>query len=323
MVKRIVCTGLIVLLGFSQLYSWGFFAHRSINRLAIYTLPPELMRYFKTHANYLSEHAVDADKRRYSTEDEAPRHYLDVDHYEKELPLDSLPRRWSDAIEKYSEDTLKAYGIGPWHLQFMLYQLTEAFREKDERKMLKLAADLGHYCGDLHVPLHSTLNYNGQLTGQKGIHGFWESRLPELFSESYDFVVGPAVYLDRPSEAIWAAFEASHAAKDSVLTFERELDSIFNGDKYSYEIRGKASVKVYSKAYSEAYHKALNGMIERRMREAIHLLGSLWMTAWINAGSPDLTAVVKQEMADSIVIHDVQKAFELERGKMLGREEPK
>jgi hypothetical protein len=35
----------------------------------------------------------------------------------------------------------------------------------------------------------------GNLTNQVGIHGFWESRLPELFYEQYDFYVGPATYL--------------------------------------------------------------------------------------------------------------------------------
>ncbi len=290
---------LFLVFGIQQVFSWGFFAHREINRLAIYTLPTELMRFYKLHTAYLSEHAVDADKRRHSTESEAERHYLDADHYESALPFDTIPRRWQEAVNCYPEDTLRKYGVAPWHLNLMLYKLTVAFREKNRNKILKLSADMGHYCGDIHVPLHTTLNYNGQLTGQKGIHGFWESRLPELFADEYDFIVGPAEYLNQPLDAIWDAFSASHAAKDSVLSLEAHLDSTFSSNKYAYEVRGNASTQVYSRAYSAAYHEDLNGMVERRMRSAVKLLGSLWYTAWVNAGSPDLNFV--EIPADSMV----------------------
>jgi hypothetical protein len=58
----------------------------------------------------------------------------------------------------------------------MLNRLTRAFKEHDRERILRYSADLGHYIGDAHVPLHCTRNYNGQLSGQHGIHGFWESR---------------------------------------------------------------------------------------------------------------------------------------------------
>lgn len=269
--------------------SWGFFAHKHINQLAIYTLPAEMMAYYKLHVNYLRDHAVDPDKRRYSVEEEAARHYLDADYYEQVLPLDTIPRRWKEAVEKYSEDTLKAYGIGPWHLEKLIWRLQEAFMRKDEKAILKQSAEIGHYAGDLCVPLHATMNYNGQMTNQRGIHGFWESRLPELFSVDYDFYVGPAQYLDDINHSIWNAFEESYAALDSVLRFERELSLTYPEEKkYTFEQKGNGIVKVYSKEYSKSYHDVLNGMVERRMRRAIHLVGCLWYTAWVNAGSPPL-----------------------------------
>jgi hypothetical protein len=153
--------------------SWGFFAHRQINRLAVFTVPAPLFGFYKANIEYLTEHAVDADKRRYSDEAEACRHYLDADHYEQLPPIDTIPKYWKQAVEKYTEDTLKAYGIVPWHIHLMTFRLTEAFKQKDKRKILRLSADLGHYVADAHVPLHATENYNGQLTGQTGIHGFW------------------------------------------------------------------------------------------------------------------------------------------------------
>lgn len=89
-----------------------------------------------------------------------------------------MPRKWNDAVEKYSEDTLLAYGIVTWHIQTVYNRLVKAFENHDVDCILKNSADLGHYVSDAHVPLHTTENYNGQLTGQKGIHAFWESRLP-------------------------------------------------------------------------------------------------------------------------------------------------
>lgn len=281
-------------------YSWGFFAHKRINRMAVFTLPPPMIGFYKKHIEYISEHAVDPDKRRYSDEDEACRHYIDLDHY-GDHPFDSIPKWWKKAVAKYSEDTLKAYGIVPWHIEKMVYRLTEAFKEQNLDRILYLSADLGHYVGDAHVPLHTTQNYNGQLTNQKGIHGFWESRLPELKASDYDYFTGRAKYIEQPIDAAWQAVRESFAAKDSVLLFEAELNKRFPADrKYAYEQRGNTTVKVYSVEYSEEYDKMLNGMVERRMRASIEMVGSLWYTAWVDAGQPDLSRLEDKAISDSL-----------------------
>ena len=120
------------------LNSWGFFGHIRINKMAVFTLPPEMIGFYKRYIDYISEHAVDPDKRRYASAVEAPRHYIDIDHY-GEHPFDSMPRRWNDAVDKYSEDTLQAYGIVPWHIEIIYKRLVYAFIEKDSDKILKYA----------------------------------------------------------------------------------------------------------------------------------------------------------------------------------------
>src|SRR5690606_32801322 len=105
------------------------------------------------------------------------------------------------------------------------------FKTKDARAILKLAADLGHYIADANVPLHTTENYNGQLTGQHGIHGLWESRLPELFTDEYDFFVGKASYVDNIQLQAWEAVIQAHEALDSVLLFENKLSLKFPEEK--------------------------------------------------------------------------------------------
>lgn len=273
---------------------WGFFGHKRINRIAVFTLPPEMFGFYKEHIEYITEHAVDPDKRRYAVEGEAQCHYIDLDHYYKpgEDPFSIVPKRWYDAVAKFSEDTLQAYGIVPWHINVMKMKLQKAFESKNVDLILKYSADIGHYIGDAHVPLHTTKNYNGQLTGQRGIHGLWESRLVEINAEDYDYFVGKGKYVKSVLDLAWNAVEDSHRALDSVLRIEKELTAEFPADKkYSFEQRGNVTIPVYSFEFSQEYHRRMNGMVERRMREAIIAVGSIWYTAWVDAGQPDLMSL--------------------------------
>ena len=284
----------------SPAFTWGFFAHKKINQLAVFTLPPEMISFYKAHIDYITNHAPDPDKRRNMNPAEPPRHYLDADHYGKH-PFDSLPHKWKDAMQKFSEDTLNAYGILPWYVEKMLYRLTEAFKEGNVDRILYLSANIGHYIEDAHVPLHTTENYNGQLTNQTGIHGFWESRLPELFSDNWDFFVGRAQYIDNVNDKIWKILKKSYSEKDSVLNLEAELTKKFPEDqKFSYEKAGNGTKKVYSEGFSSAYNNLLDGMVEQKMRESIFDVGSFWYTAWVNAGSPDLNKLDSKTTLDSL-----------------------
>ena len=308
---------------FQDCFCWGFYAHQKINYYAVFLLPPEMMVLYKPNIAFLSEHAIDPDKRRYAVKDEGPRHFIDIDYYGK-YPFEALPRKWDDAVAKFSLDTLMSQGIVPWHVQVMLARLTSAFKEKSFSRIMKNSAEIGHYIADAHVPLHANSNHNGQYTNQKGIHGFWESRVPELLAEKeWDFFIGKAVYIKNPGEYIWARVLESAKASDSVLNFERELTKKFAADqKYSFEERNGVIIKQYSSAFTIAFNKKLDGMIERRMRQSIATIASFWYTAWINAGQPDLKGLVKQKFSEND-----SKEFETLNSKwkagtkMIGREE--
>jgi hypothetical protein len=295
--KRIFFMSFLLLLS-QQVFCWGFYAHKKINYYAVFLLPPEMMVLFKPNIDFISEHAVDPDKRRYAVPEEGPRHYIDIDHYGK-YPYDSLPRRWNDAVAKYSEDSLNAYGIVPWWLQTMLYKLTDAFKEKNQAKILKYSAEIGHYIADSHVPLHASSNHNGQFTDQKGIHGFWESRIPELLAEKeWDFFIGKAEYIKNPADFIWKRVLESGAASDTVLKYEKELTRNFPSDqKFSFEDRNGLTIRQYSSAFSKKYNDLLKGMVERRMRQSIYAVASFWYTAWVNAGQPDLKNLSNKEFS--------------------------
>ncbi len=267
-----------------------------------------MIDFYKRNIEYLTEKAINPDQRRYVVPEEAARHYIDLDVY-GDSALYKMPRFWFDAVEMYTEDTLQAYGIVPWHVHRVKGWLTNAFTNQDPVQILRLSADLGHYIGDAHVPLHTTENYNGQLTDQYGIHGFWESRLPELFSEDYYLFVGKAEYIKNPQLRIWDAVVQSHLALDSVLLYEKEVTAeIGESKKFVIEQRGNSNVRTYSQEFSKAYHDLLNGMVERRMKSAVKLIADFWYTAWVDGGQPDLNSLYLEGQEE--------ETFEITDGKI-------
>jgi len=366
-------THLGLCLGMLLFMDWGFFAHKLINRMAVFTLPPELVQIYKPHIDYLTDHAVDADKRRYATTHEAVRHYIDLDHF----GADSLPQQWTSALQQFCDlslvnqddtliidgdqvsraieldqellqlttssgekynlevqryarffadsimphyyddswsiacaevwrilnvsqsdcwnvdvaDSLSSHGILPYHLAHQQRILTQAFIDRDVERIIRLSADMGHYLGDAHVPLHTTKNYNGQLTNQLGIHAFWESRIPELFAEEdYDFFVGKADYISDPRAFFWEVVLESHALVDDVLGIEKSLSEIFPDDQqYCFSDRNNLTIRTQCPAYAKAYQERMDGMVEQRMRQSVQRIGSVWYTAWVDAGQPDIS----------------------------------
>jgi len=271
-------------------FGWGFYAHKIINKQAVFLLPNNsLFGFFKKNIEYISENAINPDKRRYILEQEAPRHYIDLDSYSS-LGFKSLPKYFSEVKKIIAIDTLNSHGILPWHIATVQYNLTEAFKSKNQELILKIAADLGHYVADAHVPLHTTHNYDGQFTNQKGIHALWETRVPELFSTNYDFLIGKAEYIKDVQKLAWQTVTISHNALDSVFAFEKTTSSIIGEElKYSFEERNLLTTKVYSREFTKKYSEMLDGQVERQLRNAIQMVANLWYTSWIEAGQPDLT----------------------------------
>lgn len=278
-----------ILAGEFQANAWGFFGHREINKHAVFTLPLPLLSFYKHYIHFITEHAVNPDKRRGVVPGEAQRHYIDLDCYDLSS---GLSKYWHQALAEHTLETVEQHGILPWHLYRTKQALTRAFQEKNLHRILQLSADLGHYIADANVPLHTCENYNGQLTRQEGIHGFWESRLPELFFENYDFLVGPAQYVEDPQAAAWRAILEAHALVDDVLKTEQAISTqVPSHQQYSFEPRGASVQKVYAAAYAQRYDALLKGQVEKQMRRSVKMVGDFWLTCWIDAGEPDVASL--------------------------------
>lgn len=373
---------------------WGFYGHQLINRKAVFTLPRDLLPFYKENIDYITEHAVDPDKRRYANPHEAVRHYIDLDHggenRGKYLPLTWRQAVLSETTLKFAGDTvpiiechkgdcslasgiefrdstalfsllyrnikpwgydedaslpchdldtyftglkcdsavaimlkenLSQYGILPWYLLTMQQRLTSAFMKGDNRQILKISADIGHYIGDAHVPLHTSENYNGQLTGQVGIHAFWESRIPELFAEEqYDFLVGRAEYILDPEKYFWNIVLESHTYVQKVLISERYLKTVYPEDtRFCFDRRSDVVIRTQCKVYAKAYQDDLDGMVEDRMRKAIHAIGSAWYTAWVDSGQPTLHPASYQP--DSLdILEQITLDDQYREGEIRGRD---
>lgn len=294
--KRIFLTCIIGVITIITCASWGFFAHYRVNRLAVFTLPKEMAGFYRANISFITEHAVSADKKRYVDSTEAPHHFFDADHYGRQ-PFRDMPQRWIDAAAKYTSDTLNKYGTVPWAIQSNYYWLVKAFKARDTLAILISSANVAHYISDAHTPLHLTRNYDGQLTNQQGIHSLWESRLPELFSNGYNYNVGKAKYISNPLAEAFKICRASFKSVDTVIRVERVLTKTFPAaHKYVMEQRGTRKVKAYSVAYSRAYHRLLRGMVQRQMRASILSVGSYWFSAWVDAGQPDLDKLISKPL---------------------------
>ncbi len=352
MKRFILCFSILLICQSFTEIDWGFYGHKKINRLAVFTLPHEMLGFYKKNIEYITAHAVDPDKRRYAIKNEATRHYIDIDHFDT-IPFPDVPRKFENAVLKYGyislissngdtlfdesivsnlltdrtiidfimedrysneielpkdlinlsvikenkdinkvlfNNQLAAYGTLPFFLEEFYKRLVYAFESRKTHSILKISADIGHYISDAHVPLHTTVNYNGQLTDQLGIHAFWESRLPELFAErDYDFLVGQAQYVDDIQSYIWTVIIGSHAHLPKVLQEEAELRKKFRSElQFCFDERSDVTQRLQCPEYSKAYHESLNGMVEERMRESISAIGNFWYSAWIDAGQPDL-----------------------------------
>jgi hypothetical protein len=268
--------------------SWGFYAHKKINRMAVYGVPAPLSAFYKKNIDYITQHAVDPDKLKFVDSTEAVHHFINVDHYGVD-GFKKLPKYWKDAVKKYTEDTLNKYGMLPWQISLWEYKLTEAFKKKDIDAILKASAFLGHYIADAHVPLHTVSNFNGQETNQKGVHALWESAIPEAFGGTYQHINGGAVYLKDPTEKIWSIIEQSYSLATLVLSIEKEVSSHFTNTQKYLPSKNENKKPKYSPAYIAAYNKALNGMVEKQLHSAAIDLASFWYTAWVNAGQPDIS----------------------------------
>lgn len=290
--------------------SWGFLVHRTSTQVAIYELPKNIQPFFYKEMGYLVKNCTRPDERRNSDQTEAPKHFIDIDAYGTNA-INEMPLTWDEAVKKYTKDTLFKYGYVPYHVVAMKNKLTDAFKAGNKDSILFYAADISHYIEDANVPLHTTTNYDGQLTNQNGLHSLWESMIPELEISSYDLASKhTATYLESPEKAIWEAVRRSNSLVKDVLEKEREVTASFtDSTKYRVQIRRGKESKSYTTAFAKAYSAALKPTINGQLLNAANLVADFWYTAWVDAGKPDVSKLVSLSNEDNVELEKQMKSF--------------
>ena len=274
--KRIILTLLITLLTFPNLYGrWGWNSHRFINAAAVNHLP-ESMSFFQDHRDYLSQHAVDPD----TDADPDNYHYIDIDYY-PEFFTETLPHIWQDMIDLYGQDTMEDNGLVPWVIEWWLADMTTLMENGNWNDVWQVAAELGHYVGDSHQALHLTLNFNGQLTNNYGIHSRYETQMINPHLNEITFPDSIAHYWESPRDSIFGYIEDIYPIVDLVM----------EADDRAYQVDPNHNDTYYSMMWSD-----LGDLTTWSLNRAAVDLASIWYTAWVNAGSPYPAGVSVHEL---------------------------
>ncbi len=254
--------------------AWGVLGHKYANGLAVDNLPAELKPLYAANRAWIVQHSSDPDLWRNKNRSEAPNHFIDMDTWGLEA-AENYPEDYWIACGIYGKEAIDKNGIVPWRVGQYYGKLVTAFKKKDARAIVEISAFMGHYVADIHVPFHAVANYDGQLTGQKGIHARFESVMVEKQIKEADLKKGTPEQIKNPVGTVfqWAK-----------LSLHRSFD-VLKADK---------EATAADSQFGDAYYKALGDKARpiavSALEESGTHLASLWMSAWIAAGKPELPA---------------------------------
>jgi hypothetical protein len=273
--KTNILSKLALLLVSVILMSWGKVGHEKINRNSSLSFGQEMIQ-FNAWTNILADHASDADYRKNSDPDESPKHYIDIDSYYGFIVTGRIPQTW-DSILVYGNSFVFSNGILPWATVTTVDTLRACFQRNDWEKAVLVASDLGHYVGDGHMPLHITENYDGQLSGNSGIHSRYESSMIGNFQDMITYEGDSVEYISNVNQYVF----------DYIYHNYTYVDSVLEADTYAKQEAGGSTD---SWTYKQALWNKTKGFTIPLFKHASHALAELIYTAWVQAGSPAISA---------------------------------
>lgn len=269
--------------------AWGIFGHRVITQVAVYELPASVQAFYYRHLPELVRQSSAAP----TDAQDNLRHFIKLDHYAEVNPFAKVPRGYDEAAEKFSADTLRKYGTLPWAIQDAKKKLVEAWQQRDTLAIVQASAELSNLAADAFSPLRTTVNYDGQLTNQPGMLALWENQLPERFIATYKLADEPAKALKDPLADTWAVLQNSYGFLSATYDLETKISRGFTPQtKYTYSHRFGHTQRRYSDAFADAYNKEVGGMVAYRLKTAAPFVAALWLTAWQEAGRPDVAQLM-------------------------------
>lgn len=265
---------LVIILCSAIFIGWGSVGHRIMNRNATLSFPAEI-EFLLSWADGMADHASDADRRKSSDPSEGNKHYLDIDNFPEFIAAGRIAQDFDSLVAIHGYDFLMQQGILPWAILETVDSLTAAFETYRWDRAMLFAADLGHYVGDAHMPLHLTKNYNGQYTNQTGVHSRYESRMIERYDHEIFYDGDSVAYIQDVSDFVFNMIYQNYIYVDSVLIADSIATALAGGvssnDYYAklWELSGSFTIQLF--------------------KSTSHKLANLIYTCWIDAGSPNPT----------------------------------
>jgi hypothetical protein len=253
--------------------AWGGRGQRLIADKAVETLPPDIRGFFEANHDFLSRHVIDPlDMLAKNPLSERRNHFLYLDHYGR-FPFDALPRNYKEAVAKFTKSKLEASGVLPWQIGVYSQKLTAALRDHDWEQARLAAAYLAAYVAQAHDPFHTTENFDGHLSGQPGVELRFGSSLVGRFSVFFPLRPNDAIFLSDPTDHAFDACMSSHGWLENILLADR---------------RARQGLSDYTDEYYDRFYSLAGAILIRQLSDAATDVGSYWLTAWINAGRPQL-----------------------------------
>jgi hypothetical protein len=273
--RRWLCAGfvaltLLLLLSLPSSFGWGENAERLITNKAVDTLPDEMLPFFESNRQYLVQHVTEPEEAK-STENQH-NDFIQLDHY-GQFPFTTLPRAYTAAVSKYSRHTLETYGLLPWQIGVSSKKLTDAFRARNWDDAKHSAAMLAHYVAAAHDPFNTTTNSEGKLSNQPGVNSRFNSGLVDRYQLFFFVKPNEAIFIHDPTDHAFEMTMSAHSWIENILLSDR---------------RAHDGLTSYDDEYYDRFYAQAGAVLIRQLSDASTDLGSYWMTAWINAGRPQL-----------------------------------
>lgn len=283
---KIVMQSFVVVLVSLALISWGSVGHSTISKKSALSFPATMVG-FSVWADSLSLHASDADNRKSSDANESPKHFIDIDNYAEFISKGRIASTYDSVVSLHGATFVVNNGTLPWATRNTYDSLTLAFKQLKWSKAMLIASDLGHYVADGHMPLHISANYNGQKTGQTGVHSRYESDLVYAnianLNSYYGWSVGKVTNVNQ--------YIFSYIYKN-----QKYVDSVLAADLYAKQLDSS-----YGTVYSNALWSKTK-FTATLFKNASHALAELIYSAWVEAGSPGFGS--KGSVGASLVTDD-------------------
>ncbi|BBJ27484.1 lamin tail domain-containing protein [Athalassotoga saccharophila] len=206
-----------------SIFGWGFSVHRTIVKTAIERLSGPSLNYFLPFESQIMAYSTYPDE--HQDFEAGTAHFMEIDFY-AEPPFDNLRSKIENYMQTYGEAIGRGHGYAPWAIDKYYHLLVEDIATNSP-DVPKIAGILAHFASDINMPLHATVNFEGQMTGQSGIHGLWESAIVD---KRFDASMILPTKVSTVTDIIDASLENSKIAwyyAQSLLAIDRSEKTLF------------------------------------------------------------------------------------------------